>query len=131
MRFTEEGALACLRCECAHCTHHGGEMISFLSRSHVGNLRESLDVLAEFIHLKCERAKHRQDGVTVIVDDEGDVYAPQSSAGATMLTANRNPKWLVGTYSMLGSLHKFHYMPCIGEIAQDLKLRRDEIWRPN
>jgi hypothetical protein len=107
-------------------------MISFLSRSHIGNLRESLDILAEFIHLKCERAKSKHDGITVLADDEGDVYAPQASTGSTLLTVNRNPAWLVGTYSMLCQPdQRYHYVPCVGEIAADLLMRRSEIWRPN
>lgn len=101
-------------------------MISFLARSHIGNVRENLDMLAEFIHLKCERAKLKSDGVTVFVDDEGDVYVPLAGAGSAHLISNRNPKWVVGTYTLLHD-----YVPCIGEIAQDLKLRREEIWRPN
>jgi hypothetical protein len=99
-----------------------------LHRSHIGGLYEDLEMLAEVIRAKCERARHRHESVVVLADDDGLVYAAQMGSGTTTLALIRHPHWHVATYS-----HAYDYLrkcaPTVREIADDLLERRRELKR--
>jgi hypothetical protein len=100
-------------------------MRSTLERTNIGHLTDGLDLLAERIHSKCERAKHKHGEIYVVVDDEGEVYA-QGHNGPLDAALRRNPSWLVAVYSHAHQ-HLRECAPSVKQIAEDLRERRREL----
>lgn len=73
---------------------------------HIGNLCDDTRRLAEIIHAKCERARHKHEAIAVLVDDCGFVYAGQCNSGMTFLAMNKHPDWIVAVYSQAYPRHR-------------------------
>lgn len=101
-------------------------MIGYLARHHIGNLRDGANSMAHVIRRRCVRAAWVVDSVAVYADDDGDVYVPRASSPLCATVERRHPRWLVGTYSLIGKHDKSRTLTP-DMIAVDLCARADEL----